>query len=197
MVSWLFIVWVLSILFTPGPTNTLLASSGVQVGVRASFVLIPAEAFGYLIAISAWGFVMAKIALHIPLLPAILKLFSAAYMLYLASKLWRSAHLAHDLSSNRIYPYELFFATLLNPKALLFASAVFPNIAWLKLEYYVAHVLVFLVILIPVAVLWTLFGSLLVNNRFSWLNQCNMQKTASVVLVGFSIPLSYSVFANL
>ncbi len=197
MVSWLFIVWVLSILFTPGPTNTLLASSGVQIGVRASFVLIPAEAFGYLIAISVWGFVMAKIALHIPLLPAILKLFSAAYMLYLASKLWRSAHLANDLSSNRIYPYELFFATLLNPKALLFASAVFPSIAWLKLEYYVAHVLVFLVILIPVAVLWTLFGSLLVNNRFSWLNQCNMQKTASVVLVGFSIPLSYSVFANL
>ena len=197
MVSLLFIFLVLSILFTPGPTNTLLASSGVQVGVRSSIALIPAEAFGYLIAISAWGFLMAKVALHIPLLPAILKLFSAGYMLFLAFKLWRTAHLHTDYQQPTIQARELFCATLLNPKALLFASAIFPNLAWLKLEYYVAHMLVFLIILIPIAFLWILLGSILVNNRFGWLNQRNMQKTASVVLVSFSIPLSYSVFANL
>lgn len=56
MISMLFIGLVVSILLTPGPTNTLLASSGIQVGVRKSFRLIPAEAFGYLISITLWGY---------------------------------------------------------------------------------------------------------------------------------------------
>ena len=34
MISWLFIGLVATILLTPGTTNTLLASSGVQVGIK-------------------------------------------------------------------------------------------------------------------------------------------------------------------
>ena len=77
MVTWFFIGLVITILLTPGPTNTLLASSGIQVGIRKSLRLIPAEAFGYLISITAWGFLIGKVSTHLPLLPIILKLFSA------------------------------------------------------------------------------------------------------------------------
>lgn len=197
MISWLFIVLVMSILLTPGPTNTLLASSGIQIGWKKSLFLIPAEAFGYLIAISAWGFLIGKVAAYFPLLPVILKLFSAGYIIYLAMKLWRTANLDDSFEIPAIRASELFIATLLNPKALLFASAIFPVIAWVRLDFYVAHMLVFLLLIVPIAVFWTFLGSILASQKISWLNQCNLQKTASIVLMSFSIPLGYSAILSL
>lgn len=196
MISLLFIGLVVSILLTPGPTNTLLASSGIQVGIRQSFRLIPAEALGYLIAITLWGFLIGKVAVYVPLLPTILKLFSATYMIFLAIKLWRTANIEVNLLQPTIRASELFLATLLNPKALLFASAVFPVIAWKSSQYYVAYMLMFLLLVLPIAFFWTCIGAFLASNKISWLNQCNLQKTASIVLLSFSIPLSYSALLH-
>ncbi|HRM52126.1 MAG TPA: LysE family transporter [Acinetobacter johnsonii] len=191
MVTWFFIGLVITILLTPGPTNTLLASSGIQVGIRKSLRLIPAEAFGYLISITAWGFLIGKVSVHLPLLPTILKLFSASYIIYLAIKLWRTADAEVSFNQPTIRARELFLATLLNPKALLFASAIFPTIAWTKLDYYLSHMSLFLVLIVPIA-----FGSILARNKIRWLNQSNLQKTASLVLMSFSIPLSYSAILS-
>ena len=108
MISWLFIGLVAAILLTPGPTNTLLASSGIQVGFRKTFRLIPAEAFGYLIAITFWGFLIGKISVYLPELPHILKLCSAVYILFLALKLWRTAELGENFQCISIRARELF-----------------------------------------------------------------------------------------
>ncbi|WP_432208553.1 LysE family translocator [Acinetobacter variabilis] len=197
MISWLFIGLVAAILLTPGPTNTLLASSGIQVGFRKTFRLIPAEAFGYLIAITFWGFLIGKISIYLPELPHILKLCSAAYILFLALKLWRTAELRENFQCISIRARELFFATLLNPKALLFASAIFPVIVWKSSQYYVTYMLAFLALLIPIAFFWTFLGSLLARKNNRWLNQKNLQKTASIILMSFSVPLSYSAFLSL
>ena len=196
MVTWFFIGLVITILLTPGPTNTLLASSGIQVGIRKSLRLIPAEAFGYLISITAWGFLIGKVSVHLPLLPTILKLFSASYIIYLAIKLWRTADAEVSFNQPTIRARELFLATLLNPKALLFASAIFPTIAWKKLDYYLSHMSLFLVLIVPIAFFWTFIGSILASNKIRWLNQSNLQKTASLVLMSFSIPLSYSAILS-
>ncbi|SPL72616.1 LysE family translocator [Acinetobacter stercoris] len=197
MISWFFIGLVVAILLTPGPTNTLLASSGIQVGVRKSFQLIPAEALGYLIAITAWGVLIGTVSKKFPIVPVILKLFSAAYILFLAIKLWRTAKDQVDLNMPTIRARELFCATLLNPKALLFASAIFPVSTWKYFAEYTAHMLTFLLLIIPIAFFWTYLGSVLCSNKITWLNQTNLQKTASIVLVGFSIPLSYSAILSL
>ena len=93
MISWFFIGLVITILFTPGPTNTLLASSGVQVGIKRSLLLIPAEAIGYILAITVWGLFIGKISATLPLVPAFLKLISAGYILYLAVKSVSYTHL--------------------------------------------------------------------------------------------------------
>ena len=140
---------------------------------------------------------IGTVSTHLPLLPTILKLFSASYIIFLAIKLWRTAKVEQSFNQPTIRASELFLATLLNPKALLFASAIFPTIAWVKADYYVAHMLAFLCLIVPIAFFWTFIGSVLAKNKISWLNQCNLQKTASIVLLSFSIPLSYSALLSL
>lgn len=197
MISWFSIGLVITILFTPGPTNTLLASSGVQVGVRKSLLLIPAEALGYIVAITAWGMLIGKVSTALPLLPTFLKLMSAGYILYLAIKLWRTANQQVALNQPTIRPRELLFATLLNPKALLFASAIFPAVAWKSQDIYLAHMSAFVGLILPIALFWISVGAMLATNKVKWLSQSKLQRTASVVLISFSIPISYSALINL
>ncbi len=197
MISWFFIGLVITILFTPGPTNTLLASSGVQVGVRKSLLLIPAEALGYIVAITAWGMLIGKVSTALPLLPTFLKLMSAGYILYLAIKLWRTANQQVALNQPTIRPRELLFATLLNPKALLFASAIFPAVAWKNQDIYSVYMSVFVGLILPIALFWISVGAMLATNKVKWLSQSKLQRTASVVLISFSIPISYSALINL
>ncbi|WP_415871749.1 LysE family translocator [Acinetobacter pittii] len=197
MISWLFIGLVATILLTPGPTNTLLASSGVQVGLRKSVKLIPAEVLGYVISISAWGMLIGKVSSTLPMLPPILKLLSACYIIFLAIKLWHTANQEVELNQPTIRARELFCATLLNPKALLFASAIFPVGAWNNFHIYLIHMMAYLALITPIALFWIFLGSVLASKKVGWLNQTNLQKTASLVLVSFSIPISYSALLNL
>ncbi|TCB50461.1 LysE family translocator [Acinetobacter sp. ANC 4779] len=197
MISWLFIGLVVTILLTPGPTNTLLASSGIQVGVRQSLRLIPAESIGYLISITVWGIIIGTVSSRFPILPIFLKLLSALYIIFLAIKLWKTADIGASYNLPTIRAGELFCATLLNPKALLFASAIFPSSAWLTLNNYLLHIGMFLILIVPIALFWTFIGSILATNKVRWLNQSNLQKTASLVLVSFSIPLGYSAILSL
>ncbi|NNH78566.1 LysE family transporter [Acinetobacter sp. ANC 5380] len=197
MISWLFIGLVVTILLTPGPTNTLLASSGIQVGVRQSLRLIPAESIGYLISITVWGIIIGTVSSRFPILPIFLKLLSALYIIFLAIKLWKTADIEASYNLPTIRARELFCATLLNPKALLFASAIFPSSAWLTLNNYLVHIGMFLILIVPIALFWTFIGSILATNKVRWLNQSNLQKTASLVLVSFSIPLGYSALLSL
>lgn len=196
MIPWLFVSLVITILLTPGPTNTLLASSGIESGVKKSLKLIPAEATGYLIAISVWGLLIESIADIFPIVPPMMKLLSATYIIFLALKLWKTSTVDADMNQPSITVKALFCATLLNPKALLFASAIFPASSWESVHNYILHMGTFLALITPIAAFWIFIGSVLVSNRISWLNQKNLKRTASLVLVTFSIPLSYSAISS-
>lgn len=197
MVSWVFIGFVASILLTPGPTNTLLASSGIKVGFKRSLLLIPSEAFGYLLSITGWGILIGKISTHAPYLPSILKLCSVFYLLFLAFKLWQSSFEDHNLTVSIIGKRELFIATLLNPKAILFATTVFPFMAWINAHIYVQHMLSFLFILIPVGIFWIYIGMILNSGKIKWLNQGVLNRCATFILILFCVPLGYSAISDL
>jgi len=115
------------ILVVPGPTNTLLLTAGYLRGIRRAAPLVAAEMVGYGLAISVWGFFLFALATHYPLVMPVARLSCALFIVLLALRVWRTPALAATGTASPITLRTMFTATLLNPKALIFASAVFPR----------------------------------------------------------------------
>ena len=193
MVSWWFIGLVSGILFTPVPTNTLLATAGLQRGWGAALRLIPFELLGYVLAISVWGYGMAQLTAWLPQLPAVMKTISALYLAFLATRLWQHAQAADNVCTGRIAAKTLLVATLLNPKALLFATAVFPAATWQSWAGYVTVVGEFALMVVVAAVCWIALGASMRQPQHPWLKQAHLQRVAACVLSAFALALLWSL----
>jgi threonine/homoserine/homoserine lactone efflux protein len=80
--------FMISMGFTPGPNNILVASSGVNFGFRATVPHILGVTVGFPLMLLIVGLGLAKIFIAFPSAHAALKYLCIAYMLYLA---WRIA----------------------------------------------------------------------------------------------------------
>ncbi len=178
------------ILATPGPTNTLLAAAGARAGLRASLTLVPAEMLGYGIAIAVWGLGLGPASAAMPWLPLVLRLCCVVYLLAVALALWRRAGTrihAVPQSAGRV-----FVATLLNPKALLFAVAVFPAEAFAGPVAFGAWIALFAAVLTPIALGWIWLGSALAGGGGARTRL--VERVAAVLLGGFSATLAATAF---
>lgn len=118
-----FILAAASLLAIPGPTNTLLATSGAGVGVARSLPLLAAELGGYLLSILLLRSVLGPFMQAVPIAAMVLRLVVSAYLICLACMLWRhGAHADRAPVSFR----GVLITTLLNPKAVIFAFTLLP-----------------------------------------------------------------------
>ena len=180
------------VLIVPGPTNTLLLSAGLKAGIRDTWPLVASEAAGYVIAISVWGFFLHALAAGNSWMFSGIKLLSSGFIFYLAVKMWAKGPKLHELARGPISCRDLFFATLMNPKALLFASMLFPLAAFHSISHFACAISAFLVILVPIGIGWSCLGGLLTSNRY-WADRAStLLRCASVVLLIFSVTLVYS-----
>jgi threonine/homoserine/homoserine lactone efflux protein len=175
----LFFFAVVTILATPGPTNTLMATSGATSGIAASLTLLVAEITGYLVAIFAIHFVLGQIVQAFPAVGVALKIAVAIYLVWLAIKLWRRP-LVLETSERTVSFASVFVTTLLNPKALIFALTIIPwaatGLAW--------YILAFAATVIAAGGGWIVLGSILgsaTGTRAGYI-----PRIASIVLVGFA-----------
>lgn len=159
-----FVPAVAVILATPGPTNTLLASSGAQAGFRDSLPLVPAELFGYALAIAGWGLVLEPASAGWPWLKPTLRLACAFYLVAVARGLWSKA--GDTLSKSGFGTRRVFAATLLNPKALLFAAVIFPEAAFQNSAAFAQAMGIFAAVIVPIALAWIGLGSTLSRPEF-------------------------------
>ena len=120
----LFGLAVLSLLVTPGPTNTLLATAGAAVGVRRALKLIVAEGTAYLIAILVLRLVVGPLIAGFPTVSMVLRTAVGLYLVWVAWRLWKREGSAAE---NR--PSFITFghiSTQLNPKALVISLSINP-----------------------------------------------------------------------
>jgi threonine/homoserine/homoserine lactone efflux protein len=181
------------VLILPGPTNTLFATAGLTRGIRHSVHLLGAEFAGYLLSISAWGYVFSHAAASLAWLPAVLRLASSFYLAYLAVRMWQSANSFTSSTQQTIGLRVLFIATLLNPKAILFAGTIFPAAAFQSAAAWLYAMAIFTLLLIPAGLAWIAFGAALGSGRLLRLQPVHVQRCASVILAGFSLSLVWTV----
>jgi threonine/homoserine/homoserine lactone efflux protein len=184
----LFILAVLMLLGTPGPTNTLLATSGAVAGVRRSLLLLAGELSGYLVAIAAIRIVLGPVFAAYLLIGSALKVAVAVYLGWIAIKLWlRGARLSGPASAVSLR--NVFLTTLLNPKALIFALTIIP-VAHPALPWFIAA---FAVSVVCVGFCWILIGRAIgatAGERHAGL----VPRIASVALAGFAGLIFASAF---
>lgn len=176
----LFILAVLTLSGTPGPTNTLLATAGALAGVRKSLILLIAELSGYFVAIAVIRMVLGPIFTAYPLLGSTLKIAVAVYLGWMAIKLWlRGARVAG--SAVTVTVINVFLTTLLNPKALIFALSVIPaehqQLIWFHTAFGLA--------VVAVGFCWILLGRA-VGTAAGERHAGVVPRVASVALVGFA-----------
>lgn len=180
----LFLLALLSLLLTPGPTNTLLATSGAAGGLRVALRLVPAEVAGYAIAVTVFSRLLAALRDGGLQLEAGLRVAVALYLLLLARNLWRHSRV---LAAERlpIGARQVFLTTLLNPKGLVIATLLPPGPT--------TDVLPFLAILVATVAAcgfaWVALGAYLRRRLQGPGAVMLLGRTGSVVLVGFAMLL--------
>lgn len=179
------------ILLMPGPTNTLLMTSGYTSGPVRTLPLIATEAFGYSIAISVWGFLLIALSVRYPDIGMGVKLLCAAYLSLLAYRIGSLRQLASESHRTAVSCRSLLTATLLNPKALIFASVVFPREVYSTTELYSCALLSFVLILVPIGFAWAWLGQVVSNAPNHTLHRW-IPKLIGLSLSSFSVYLTYS-----
>jgi threonine/homoserine/homoserine lactone efflux protein len=171
--------FLISMGFTPGPNNILVASSGVNFGFRATIPHMLGITLGFPLMLLIVGLGLARIFLAFPLLHTALKFVCIAYMLYLA---WRiAAASAMDEARRTSKPLTFLQGAAVqwvNGKGWVVALSVVATYTvvdqTLPLQI-AALAAICLVITMASVCCWTLFGALLKNflqtdSRRRWFN---------------------------
>jgi threonine/homoserine/homoserine lactone efflux protein len=188
-----FLLAVLALLATPGPTNTLLAASGASAGLRASLRLIPAELAGYLSAILPLVLLAGPAVAAHPGAATALKAAAALWLAISAVRLWREAGAGFATTPRPVSPARVFVTTLLNPKALVFALVVFPHDGGLPLAAATAG---FAVMVVGIASSWIALGSVIAGAGGERITPRLVTRTAALALAVFATLVAGSAVAG-
>lgn len=186
--SSLFVAMALVPLLTPGPTNTLLTVGSATDGLRASLRLVPAELFGYLIAIHVLAFSVGPLVQASTVAQMGLRISIALYLAWLAAKLWVTKS---SLPRQRtITPLHVFVTTLLNPKAAIFAFIILPPLTggrWLSAAPYLLSLSALIIV---TSLSWISLGAAIGSGRIVRISPRLIRSLASAALIIFATLIS-------
>jgi threonine/homoserine/homoserine lactone efflux protein len=171
------------LLFMPGPTNTLLATRGAQLGFRRALSGTLAEMSAYALTILMLRLVLEPIAARMPTVRILVQLTCASYLIFLSYRLWIGAQKGDNES---VTWWRIFVTTVTNPKAFLFAFVILPRPTTNVMRTNVLNGLILLVLIALAGTVWTIIGALAVV-RGPFNSARIIGRTASLVLLGFGL----------
>ena len=189
-----FLLAALTLLATPGPTNTLLAMSGAATGFRASLHLLAAEVGGYMLSMLILGLVLGALLAAHPGAAIILKVACALYLVWLAVQLWRQGPAAL-LTAAPVTFRNVFATTLLNPKALIFTFVIVPYLKDGLLVAAAPYLAALAALIVCVGASWIALGSALRAGSGGNLAGGVVRRVGATALVLFAIVLGNSAWS--
>ncbi|SCW81599.1 Threonine/homoserine/homoserine lactone efflux protein [Rhizobium mongolense subsp. loessense] len=172
-----------ALLAMPGPTNTLLALAAQRRGVWELAVLATTVVAAYLVvvvllAVSTGAFLNSN-----PQIAAALKLTSAAWVLYLAFRLWSAPG---PVSAADVSARDVLITTLLNPKAIITGLTMIPAA---NVSTQIPRLITLAVVVAVASMLWLAFGKLVIGE------QKTLRRCSCAVFMLFSGSLTASLFS--
>lgn len=197
MVSAAFLVGLVVLLVTPGPTNTMLLLAGATGGPRLAPWLLGAEALAYLVAVTLLGFALQPLLAAEPGLAIGLQLVAALYLLNAAWRMWHRPLSLAASTAVLVTPQMIATTTLLNPKTLIIAFGLMPA-GWNGQASLAFTHLALLAVTVPlVGGLWFLAGHLGAMRASLRTTQAMVPRFSALVLTGFAVLLARSALTGL
>ena len=181
---------------TPGPNNTLLMISGANWGFRATLPLLSGIVLGFPLMVFAIGMGLNGVFEAWPVLHSILKVLSVAYMLVLAWKVARSGGPGGE-TGEKGGPLNFLTAAALqwvNPKGWMIAvtaTSVYLPVGAPSSSAVALLSLVFLLIAVPCALVWCVFGTALARFLYTGRRIRVFNVTMAILLVLSLIPILF------
>lgn len=182
------------LLATPGPTNTLLATSGAAVGFRRSLPLSSAAAFGYLVATVTMALVIGPLVRASYEADIALRIACGGYLIYAAWRLWREG--AAALGDEPVPFHRVLIATSLNPKGIVFAFVVVPFLSPLRIAAAWPYLTAVAVMATGVALSWIAIGAALRASARGAFSGGVVRRAGALVLCVFAALITGSVFTT-
>lgn len=151
----MFVLSLVALLMTPGPTNSLVALAGYRLGVTRGGRLLLAEVWGYLLVVVPLALAGNGLEANFPLVTNLLKLAAAIWVARLAIKMWRTR--VHGPGDGAPTMRDVFVTTLLNPKSLIIGLVLFPSAS--AVAPFATLVAIFAATVVAVGGVWLSIGA--------------------------------------
>jgi threonine/homoserine/homoserine lactone efflux protein len=182
-----FVAAATALLVVPGPTNSLIATKGAMSGLRPTILVLPAELCGYMLAIFGWALGLGAVATAVPSVMLAAKVLAGAILIHSSYRLWRFG--GNRLQRGHIGARDVFWVTLSNPKALVFALTIVPHLSRGDVQLALPYLCGLGAIIFTIGVGWTILGVVVARGFSSVLSTSTFARVGAVVIFGFAVGL--------
>ncbi len=147
---------------TPGPNNLMLASSGLNFGFRRTVTSLLGIELGFVALTLLVGAGLGAVIIAVPALQWALKVFGAAYLLWLAWQLWRAGELGESAHARPIGFWRGALFQAVNPKGWMMVIGAIGAFTSPGSQFWLGVVViagVFALVGLPCMSAWALFGA--------------------------------------